>query len=83
MFVTSSLQFGFKPDFSADLCTGLLKNVIHTYNMVNDSQVYECFLDASKAFNRVDHVFLFKSYFIETFLQLLSDFYFPGTPLNG
>ena len=58
-FVTSSLQFGFIPDFSADLCTGLLKNVIHTY-MVNDSQVYGCFLDASKTFNRVDHVLLFE-----------------------
>ena len=27
-FVTSPLQFGFKPGFSADLCTGLLKNII-------------------------------------------------------
>ena len=60
IFVTSSLQFGFKPHFSADLCTGLLKNVIHTYNMVNDSQVYGCFLDASKAFDRVDHVLFFE-----------------------
>ena len=58
-FVTSSLQFGFKPGFSADLCTGLLKNVIHTY-MVNDSQVYGCFLDASKAFDRVNYVLLFE-----------------------
>ena len=58
-FVTSSLQFGFKPGFSSDLCTGLLKNVIHKY-LVNNSHVYGCFLDASKAFDRVDHSLLFE-----------------------
>ena len=58
-FITSSLQFGFKPGFSADLCTGLLKNVIHNY-LESDSHVYGCFLDASKAFDRVDHALLFE-----------------------
>ena len=58
-FITSSLQFGFKSGFSADLCTGLLKNVIHNY-LECDSHVYGCFLDASKAFDQVDHVLLFE-----------------------
>ena len=58
-FITSSLQFGFKSGFSADLCTGLLKNVIHHY-LECDSHVYGCFLDASKAFDRVDHALLFE-----------------------
>ena len=56
-FVTSSLQFGFKPGFSADLCTGLLKNVIQNEN---DTHVFGCFLDASKAFDRVNHTTLFE-----------------------
>ena len=57
-FSTSPLQFGFKKGFSTDLCTGLLKNVIGRYTM-NDSTVYGCFLDASKAFDRVNHTVLF------------------------
>ena len=55
----TSLQFGFKPGFFSDLCTGLLKNVIHKY-LVNNSHVYGCFLDASKAFDRVNHSLLFE-----------------------
>ena len=58
-FIASSLQFGFKPGFSSDLCTGLLKNVIHKY-LVNNSHVYGCLLDASKAFDHVNHSLLFE-----------------------
>jgi len=42
------------PSLSSDLCTGLIKNVIARYSF-NDTNVYGCFLDASKAFDRVDH----------------------------
>lgn len=58
-FVTSSLQFGFKPGVSTDLCTGLIKNVTASY-CHKDTPVYGCFLDASKAFDRFDHSLLFK-----------------------
>ena len=62
-FTTSSLQFGFKKGLSMHLCTGLIKNVIARYNINNDSQVYSCFLDASKAFDRVNHASLFAKFF--------------------
>jgi len=58
-FITSSLQFGFKQGFSSDLCTDLVKNVIARH-LFNDTNVYGCFLDASKAFDRVDHSVLFE-----------------------
>ena len=47
-FSTSSLQFRFKLGLSADMCTGLIKNVISRYSF-NGSKVLGCFLDASKA----------------------------------
>ena len=55
---TSDLQFGFKPGVSTDSCTGLLKNTI-ALHLYRDTKVYGCFLDASKAFDRVSHNTLF------------------------
>jgi len=54
-FTTSALQFGFKRQLSTTLCTGLIKNVVSKF-VDAGSQVYGCFLDASKAF---DHEVLF------------------------
>ena len=54
IFATSSLQFGFKPDSSTSLCTAAIKNIIARY-LHNGSPVLGCFLDASKAFDLVDH----------------------------
>ena len=51
---TSPLQFGFKPGSSTSLCTGVVKNIISRY-IHNGSSVHGCFLDASKAFDLVDH----------------------------
>ena len=55
---SNPLQFGFKPGFSTTLCTGVIKNVISHY-IHNGSRVHGCFLDASKAFDLVDHSLLF------------------------
>ena len=41
-----------------DLCNGVLKCVVSRY-LQKGSNVYACFLDASKAFDRVNHVYLF------------------------
>ena len=57
-FCTSSLQFGFKPGYSTTLCTGVVKNVVSRY-IHRGSSVLGCFLDASKAFDLVDHGMLF------------------------
>ena len=54
-----SLQFGFKSGFSTTFCTGLVKNVISKF-IRNGSSVLGCFLDASKAFDLVDHHKLFQ-----------------------
>ena len=61
-FITSDLQFGFKSGFSTTLCTGVMKSVINRYlNKV--SEVYACLIDASKAFDTVDHGILFQKLF--------------------
>ena len=56
--VTSSHQFGFKPKHSTDACIYVLKESIDRY-VEQQSSVYLCFLDASKAFDRVNHYSLF------------------------
>ena len=57
--VTSDNQFGFKRQHGTDLCIFTVKSVIKYYNLCN-SPVFTCFLDASKAYDRVNHWTLFK-----------------------
>ena len=61
--VTSDNQFGFKRKHATDLCIYTVKSVIKCYNYFS-SPVYTCFLDASKAFDRVNHWTLFKKLLI-------------------
>ena len=56
--LTQENQFGFKKKHSTDLCVFTVKSTIKYYNMYN-SPVYSCFLDASKAYDRVNHWTLF------------------------
>ena len=49
----------FKTGSSTTLCTGVIKNVISRYTH-RGSSVLGCFLDASKAFDLVDHQILFR-----------------------
>ena len=56
--VTNPNQFGFKPKHNTEMCLFALKEAILKYPALN-SNVYSCFLDASKAFVRVNHSKLF------------------------
>ena len=48
------LQFGFKREHSTDLCLFAFKEIVNYYTS-NGGPMYVCFLDASKAFDRVNH----------------------------
>ena len=51
-------QFGFKRKHGTDLCIFALKEILDKYNRQN-STMFICFIDASKAFDRVNHGKLF------------------------
>ena len=56
---TSELQFGFKQNNSTHMCTMILKETI-SYYCTNKTPIFCTFLDASKAFDRVNYVKLFR-----------------------
>ena len=58
MFETSELQCGFKEKHSTNQCTFVVNEVIYYTN--NNGNVYLTLIDASKAFDRVQYVKLFK-----------------------
>ncbi len=58
-FATSDLQFGFKGGYSTSLCTAVLKSIAKRYTK-GCSRVYACLIDASKAFDTVNHHLLFE-----------------------
>ena len=59
---TSDNQFGFKSLHSTDLYIYTLKELIEYYK-TRGTTVYVTFLDASKAFDRIDHWLLFDKMF--------------------
>ena len=58
-FSTNELQFGFKAKNSTNHCTFVLKESL-AYYVENQSAVYCAFLDATKAFDRVNYCKLFR-----------------------
>ena len=56
---THDHQFGFTKQHATDKCIYTVKSVIKYYTRQN-SLVYTCFLDASKAFDRISQWTLFK-----------------------
>jgi hypothetical protein len=55
---TCDNQFGFKSKHSTDMCTFALKQVLEYYTSLS-SPVYLCYMDASKAFDRLNYWNLF------------------------
>ena len=58
LLITTANQFGFKDKLSTDLCIFSMKQIIEYYNMYN-TPIFVCFLDASKAFDKINHWNLF------------------------
>jgi hypothetical protein len=58
LFKTTDNQFGFKAGHSTDMCVYTFKQVLEFYK-TKSNPMYNCFLDASKAFDRVNHRMLF------------------------
>ena len=58
VFQTDELQFGFQSESSTSMCTWLAIETISYYNR-NKTNVYGCFMDLSKAFDKVQHSKLF------------------------
>ena len=75
---TDLLQFGFKPNSSTVICTSLLRDTIEYYKE-NGSDCHLLLLDASKAFDRVEYVRLFRTLsdrkMCPTVLRLLMNMY--------
>ena len=56
---TTDNQFSFKTKHSTDMCVFTLKSVIDLY-ISSSSPVYVCYMDASKAFDKVNFWCLFE-----------------------
>jgi hypothetical protein len=81
---TCENQFGFKKGSSTDQCIYLLKELIHSSNQ-KGSFVFCCFLDASKAFDRVNHnKLMYKLYNkgIPTYVVRLLAFWYSNQSLK-
>ena len=75
---TDLLQFGFKPNSYTVICTSLLRDTIEYYDK-NGSDCYFLLLDASKAFDLVEYLRLFRTLrdrnMCPTVLRLLMNMY--------
>ena len=59
LMCTSDNQFGFKAKSGTTDCVYMFKDIIHRYKRHNSS-IFACYLDASKAFDRIHFGLLFE-----------------------
>ena len=75
---TSNLQFAFKEGHGTNMCTSVVKEIIAHYK-ARGSPVYACFVDASKAFDKINlgklFTILIKRDISAIFIRLLLDSY--------
>ena len=53
-------QFGFKTNIGTEMCVFALKHYLTNFNNNNNTNIFVEFLDASKAFDKLNHKILFK-----------------------
>ena len=58
LLVTLDNRFGFKKNFETEMCVFALKPYLKDYNN-NNTNIFVAFLDASKAFDKLNHNILF------------------------
>ena len=58
ILISCDNQLGFKKNVSMDMCIFFSKQIVHYY-VRKSNPVYVCFIDASKAYDRVNHYKLF------------------------
>ena len=79
---SSDFQFGFKSESSTTTCTFVLGEVVNYYNK-NGSDVHIVLLDASKAFDQMDHIKVFNIHVSKgvcpTLIKLLFNMYTQQT----
>ncbi len=81
---TCENQFGFKQKLGTDQCIFALKEIVNYYSNLS-SPVFICFLDASKAFDRVNHWLLFKKLIdrkVPLFIVRLLCFWYTNQKMN-
>ena len=74
---TTDSQFGFKSQHSTDMCIYLLRELIDFYTR-HSTKVFVTFLDATKAFDRINHWKLFHKLLVRNYQNILLDYSLTG-----
>ena len=67
---TTCNQFGFKPKHGTEMCVFVLKELI-SYYVKHGSGMFVAYLDASKAFDRVNHATMFNKMLVRGVPKLI------------
>ena len=79
---TNDNQFSYKPKHATDMCIFTLKSILDSY-VTSSSPVYLCYIDSSKAFDRVNFWCLFDKLIKRKVPVILYDSLWYGTALRN